>query len=261
MSTVLLQTEEGVARITLNRPDVFNAFDDEQSYALQAALKEASRNDEVRVVVLTGAGKAFCSGQDLKSIKDSKDRDLSESLHKRYNPIIRAMREMPKPIIAAVNGIAFGGGLETTLACDLAVADPTAQFGLTEVKVGVIAGAGGAVRLPRQIPRKIAVELLLTGRHMDVAEAREWGLINRVSEPGKVMEEARKLAAEIIAASPTSVRLTMQLIHEGEDTASPDAAANAMLHSLALDSLMISDDMVEGMTAFAQKRAPQWRNR
>ncbi|NBY29800.1 MAG: 2-(1,2-epoxy-1,2-dihydrophenyl)acetyl-CoA isomerase, partial [Sphingobacteriia bacterium] len=89
MSTVLLQVEEGVARITLNRPDVFNAFDDEQSYALQAALKEASRNDEVRVVVLTGAGKAFCSGQDLKSIKDSKDRDLSESLHKRYNPIIR----------------------------------------------------------------------------------------------------------------------------------------------------------------------------
>ncbi|MFM7912010.1 MAG: enoyl-CoA hydratase/isomerase family protein, partial [Bacteroidota bacterium] len=110
MSTVLLQTEEGVARITLNRPDVFNAFDDEQSYALQAALKEASRNDEVRVVVLTGAGKAFCSGQDLKSIKDSKDRDLSESLHKRYNPIIRAMREMPKPIIGRINGVAAGAG-------------------------------------------------------------------------------------------------------------------------------------------------------
>ncbi|MFM8786219.1 MAG: enoyl-CoA hydratase/isomerase family protein [Bacteroidota bacterium] len=137
MSTVLLQTEEGVARITLNRPDVFNAFDDEQSYALQAALKEATRNDEVRVVVLTGAGKAFCSGQDLKSIKDSKDRDLSESLHKRYNPIIRAMREMPKPIIGRINGVAAGAGCSLALACDLTVAAHSAKFIEVFVNVGL----------------------------------------------------------------------------------------------------------------------------
>jgi len=251
---VLLRRDGHVLEITLNRPEQRNSLPFKAHHELSSIFDAFEADPELWVAIVTGAGdQAFCAGMDLKGTAGgSMPRGGFAGL---------TSRRTKKPVIAAVNGIAFGGGMETTLACDMAVADPSARFGLTEVKVGVIAGAGGTVRLPRQIPRKIAVELLLTGRHMDVAEAREWGLINRVSEPGKVMDEARKLAAEIISVSPTSVRLTMQLIHEGEDLSSPDAAARATLHSDALDALQISDDMIEGLTAFAQKRAPNWKNR
>jgi acetyl-CoA C-acetyltransferase len=251
---LLVHRDGPILEITINRPDQRNSLTFATMEELNDVLDAFEGDEKLWVAILTGAGdKAFCAGMDLKGGTNG------------FTPTGgfagMTARRTKKPVIAAVNGIAFGGGLETVLACDLAVADPAAKFGLTEVRVGMIAGAGGAVRLPRQIPRKIAVELLLTGRHMDAVEARGWGMVNRVSAPGAAMEEARKLAAEIAIASPTSVRLTMQLIHEGEETASPDLAARLMLQSTAIDALMISEDMVEGRTAFAEKRAPQWKNR
>lgn len=251
----LVRRDGHLLEVTINRAEQRNSLPLGAHHELSSIFDAFESDPGLWVAILTGAGdKAFCAGMDLKASGGG-------GAMPRGGFAGLTSRRTKKPVIAAVNGIAFGGGLEMTLACDLAVADPSARFGLTEVKVGMVAGAGGAVRLPRQIPRKIAVELLLTGRHMDVAEAREWGLVNRISEPGKVMDAARALAAEIIAGSPTSVRLTMQLIHEGEDSASPDVAARQMIHSSAIDALTLSDDMIEGMSAFAQKRAPQWKNR
>lgn len=251
---LLVKRDGHVLEVTINRPEQRNALSRATMAEMDEVFDAFETDPQLWVAILTGAGdKAFCAGMDLKGgTSGSTPRGGFAGL---------TARRTKKPVIAAVNGIAFGGGLETLLACDLAVADPAAKMALTEVRVGQIAGAGGAVRLPRQLPRKIAVELLLTGRHMNAEEALGWGLVNRISEPGKVMDAARALAAEIVVGSPTSVRLTMQLIHEGEDTASPDLAARLMLQSTAIDNLLVSDDMIEGMTAFAQKRPPQWKNR
>jgi acetyl-CoA C-acetyltransferase len=166
---------------------------------------------------------------------------------------------MPKPVIAAVNGFAMGGGCEIALACHLVVADASAQFALSEVQVGLVAGAGGLVRLPRAIPQKLATEMILTGRRMSGDEAAHHGLVNRVVPAGTALEGARELAQQILTGSPTSVRLSLQIMAETEGI--PDTLAAVSQPSNALDELMISEDMVEGLKAFAQKRRPQWRNR
>jgi acetyl-CoA C-acetyltransferase len=166
---------------------------------------------------------------------------------------------MPKPVIAAVNGFAMGGGCEIALACHLIVADEAARFALSEVRVGLIAGAGGLIRLPRAVPQKLATEMILTGRRLTAQEALQHGLVNRVVPAGTALEGARALAAEILEGSPTSVRLSLQVMAETQGIA--DTVAAVRHPSPALDELMISEDAIEGMTAFAQKRPPQWKNR
>ena len=166
---------------------------------------------------------------------------------------------MPKPVIAAVNGFAMGGGTEIALACHLVVADATAQFALSEVKVGLIAGAGGLIRLPRTVPQKVATEMILTGRRISAAEALGYGLVNRVTEAGQALDGARALAAEILDGSPTSVRLSLRVMAETRGI--PDVIDAVTYRSSALDELMISEDMIEGVSAFAAKRKPRWRNR
>ena len=166
---------------------------------------------------------------------------------------------MAKPVIAAVNGYAMGGGCETALACHLVVADATAQFALSEVKVGLVAGAGGLVRLPRTIPPKVATELILTGRRITATQALEYGLVNQVTEAGRALDGARALADDILASSPTSVRISLQAM--GETSGIPDVVDAVALSSSAFDEVMVTEDAIEGMTAFAQKRLPRWRNR
>jgi acetyl-CoA C-acetyltransferase len=166
---------------------------------------------------------------------------------------------MPKPVIAAVNGYAMGGGCEIALACHLVVADATAQFALSEVKVGLAAGAGGLVRLPRTVPEKVATEMILTGRRLTAAEALRYGLVNRVTEAGQALEGARALAAEILDGSPTSVRASLQIMEETRGIA--DVIDAVTRPSAAADDLMGTEDAREGMIAFAQKRRPVWRNR
>jgi acetyl-CoA C-acetyltransferase len=158
-----------------------------------------------------------------------------------------------------VNGYAMGGGCEIALACHLVVADATAQFALSEVKVGLVAGAGGLVRLPRAIPPKVATELILTGRRVSATEALGFGLVSRVTEAGGALTGARALAEEILAGSPTSVRASLRIMAETDGiTDTVDAVTHP---SGALDELMVSEDMIEGLTAFTQKRPPRWRNR
>ena len=166
---------------------------------------------------------------------------------------------MPKPVIAAVNGFAMGGGCEIALACHLVVADATAQFALSEVRVGLAAGAGGLVRLPRAVPEKLATEMILTGRRLSADEALAYGLVNRVVPAGTAVDGARALAAEILAGSPTSVRISLRVMEETRSI--PDVIEAVNHPSAAFDDLMASDDALEGMSAFAAKRPPRWRNR
>jgi acetyl-CoA C-acetyltransferase len=166
---------------------------------------------------------------------------------------------MTKPVIAAVNGYAMGGGCEIALACHLVVADAAAQFALSEVKVGLVAGAGGVVRLPRMIAPKVATEMILTGRRITAEEALGYGLVNRVVAAGTALDGARALAAVILDGSPTSVRISLRLMEETRDI--PDPVEAISRTAPAIDELLATEDAFEGPAAFAQKRPPRWRNR
>lgn len=245
--------------VTINRPEVRNCLHAPAHYELEAIWDAFEADRELWVAILTGAGTAaFCAGADLKFVAEQ--TKLGKAF---YNPksgfggFVR--RERTKPVIAAVQGYAMGGGTELCLASDLVVADETAQFALSEVKVGVIAGAGGVIRLPRQIPPKVANELIFTGRRMGVAEAKSYGLVNRITPPGEALAGARALAAEILEASPTSIRLSMKMrAQSARHAAEADAMAD---YYDAIDELLSSDDFAEGPKAFSQKRKPEWKNR
>ncbi|KZS52868.1 acetyl-CoA acetyltransferase [Mycobacterium kansasii] len=242
--------------VTINRENVRNALHPPANEELAEIFDAYFADPQLWVAILTGAGpEAFCAGNDLRYSASGKPVYVPKSGFAG----ITHRKTMTKPVIAAVNGFAMGGGLETALACHLIVADENAIFALSEVKVGLVAGAGGAVRLPRALPPVLANELLLTGRQMSANEARSHGLVNRVAPAGTAMTVARELAADILAASPTSVRLTLQLVQEAAKEADVFTAINAP--SDVIDELLFSEDCFEGMTAFAQKRQPRWKNR
>lgn len=242
--------------VTIDRPEARNALTPQANEELDEIFDAYFADPELWVAILTGAGdKSFCAGNDLR---------YSASGEPMWVPTngfagLTSRRNMTKPVIAAVNGFAMGGGCEIALACHLVVADETAQFALSEVRVGLVAGAGGLVRLPRQISPKAATELILTGRKIPAAEAHRLGLINRVVPAGSALDSARELAAEILTASPTSVRASLQIMNE---TAAITDAVDAVEHpTQALDDLMVSEDMLEGLLAFGAKRSPRWTNR
>jgi acetyl-CoA C-acetyltransferase len=242
--------------ITINRPEVRNALTPPANDELDEIFDAYFADPDLWVAIITGAGdQAFSTGNDLGYAGSGKPRYLPRN---GFGGLTHR-RDLPKPVIAAVNGFALGGGFEIALASHLVVADETAQLGLTEVKVGLVAGAGGAVRLPRMVPAKIATELLLTGRRIGVDEARQLGLVNRIAPAGQALLVARELATEILAGSPTSVRTTLALVAETSGIADVVEAVNRP--SEAITDLLMSEDAVEGMTAFGAKRQPRWVNR
>lgn len=241
--------------VTINRPDVRNCLHPMANDELAQVFDVFEADPDLWVAILSGAGgEAFCAGNDLKYSASGKPMWVPKS---GFGGLTG--RQRTKPVIAAVNGIAMGGGTEISLACDIVVADEKAQFALSEVKVGLIAGAGGLVRLPRQIPKKIANELILTGRRIGAEEMHSYGLVNRVVPAGTALDGARAIAAEILEASPTSVRLSMQVMNEADEFASEIGAVRHP--TSAIDDLLTSEDMIEGPLAFAQKRKPVWKNR
>ncbi|MEV5835894.1 acetyl-CoA acetyltransferase [Nocardia sp. NPDC052112] len=242
--------------VTINRPEARNSLTPQANEELDEIFDGYFADADLWVAILTGAGdKSFCAGNDLRYSASGK----SMWVPKNGFAGLTSRRNMTKPVIAAVNGFAMGGGCEIALACHLVVADETAQFALSEVQVGLVAGAGGLVRLPRAVPPKLATEMILTGKKIPATEAHRLGLVNHVVPAGTALDGARALAAEILTGSPTSVRSSLQIMNE---TAAITDVVDAVDHpSQALDDLMVSEDMLEGLLAFGAKRAPQWKNR
>jgi crotonobetainyl-CoA hydratase len=245
--------------VTINRPEVSNAVDAAVSAIVGDALEEADRDPDVRVVVLTGAGdRAFCAGIDLAAL--ARGERVFAPGRGRWNFAGYVNHVIAKPTIAAVNGIAYGGGLELVLASDLALSARSARFALPEVKRGIIAAAGGAFRIAEQLPKKLALHLLLTGEPIDANTAYSHGLLNAVVPDGTVLDAALDLAGRIAANAPLAVQASKRIAHGITDGATPDSARWQQTYA-ELNAVLASEDAKEGPKAFAEKRAPVWRGR
>jgi enoyl-CoA hydratase/carnithine racemase len=249
--------DEGRVRIvTLNRPEVMNALHSEASHELEAVWNEFAARDDLWVGIVTGAGdRAFSAGNDLKVQAAGK---RGPRPHNGFGGLAHRF-DLDKPLIAAVNGVAMGGGFEMALACDLIVAAENAVFALPEPRVGLIAGGGGVHRLPRMIPQKQALGMILTGRRVTAAEGLALGFVNEVVPAGEALTAARRWAQMILECSPMAVRASKQALYRGLDEATLETAVRTIypMQQANLDS----QDYIEGPKAFAEKRKPRWQNR
>jgi enoyl-CoA hydratase len=250
----LVQSEDGICEITLNRPEVSNAFNTEMARELLEVFEQLNAEPErARVVLVTGAGeRAFCAGGDLKQRLGMTDAEW-QAQHLVFERMVRAILLAPMPLIAAVNGAAFGGGCELALLADFAYAAAHARFALTEVTLGIMPGAGGTQTLPRAVGVRRAKEILLTGRPFTASEALEWGVVNRVCPGPELLAEARATARTIAANAPLAVRQIKQSVNVG---AAMDLGAALMLEIEAYNRLVPTVDRREGIRAFNEKRRP-----
>lgn len=248
---------DGVATVTLNRPDALNALSQRTVAELGAAFREARRDDAVRGVVLTGSGeKAFAAGADISEFAEM-DALAAHRFAVRGQGVFSSIESMPKPVVAAVNGFALGGGCELAMACHLRVASETAQFGQPEVALGLIAGYGGTQRLPRLVGLGVATEMLLTGDRIAAARAYEVGLVNRVVAPEALLETARELVLKIAGKAPVAVAMTLQALR---------AADLPLAHGLAQEAALFAqcaatEDFIEGVGAFLNRNKPEFQGR
>jgi enoyl-CoA hydratase/carnithine racemase len=255
---ISVERDGPVTVVTLNRPDVMNALHSPAHHELHAAFDAFAADPDQWVAIITGAGeRAFSAGNDLKHQATGGGMGLPPSgfagLTERF--------DLTKPLIAAVNGVAMGGGFEIALACDLIIAAETATFALPEPRVGLAALAGGLHRLPRQIGEKQAMGMILTGRRVSAAEGRELGFVNEVVPAADLMTAARRWAAQICELSPMSIRASKEAVFKGLDEVSLAAAMAAQMRYPAISAMLRSEDFKEGPMAFAQKRPPQWKGR
>ncbi|SOJ56632.1 Carnitinyl-CoA dehydratase [Mycobacterium simulans] len=256
----LVERRGNVMVITINRPEARNAINSAVSIAVGDALHEAQHDPDVRAVVITGAGdKSFCAGADLKAI--SRRENIYHPDHSEWGFAGYVHHFIDKPTIAAVNGTALGGGTELALASDLVVADERATFGLPEVKRGLIAAAGGVFRIVNQLPRKVGMELLLTGEPLTASDAYEWGLINQVVKDGSVLDAALVLAGRVTVNAPLSVQASKRIAYGVDDGAITDEEAGWERTVREMRTLIRSEDAKEGPLAFAEKREPVWKAR
>ncbi len=255
-NNLLLEIKDGVGTVTLNRPDVYNAFNDEMSYELQDALKEVEKNKEVRVVVLTGAGKAFCSGQDLKAAAAAGNRSFKESLEKRYNPIIRAMRKMPKPIVGRINGVAAGAGCSLALACDVIVATDSVTLIEVFINVGLVPDSGSSFFLPRVVGLARAFEYSSMGTKISAQEALQMGMINRVVKAEDLDSEVKKFTDYYSTAPTKAIGLIKKMLNRSFNS---DLESMLEYESYCQEIAGNSFDNKEGVTAFIEKRKPAFK--
>lgn len=255
-TTLLLKVENKIGTITLNRPEVFNAFDNTQSFELQDALKQMERDAKVNVVVLTGAGKAFCSGQDLKAISGAEKRSFIESLTTRYNPIIRAMRNMPKPIVCRLNGVAAGAGCSLALASDFIVASEKASLIEVFVNIGLVLDSGSSYFLPRLVGSARAFELATLGSKVSAQQAFEWGMVNRVVPEEKLDEEVNAIAT-VYANGPTKAYGLMKKMLNKSYHSDLDTMLEYEMYCQEIAGN--SHDYKEGVQAFIEKRKANFK--
>ncbi len=259
MPSIELHIDNGVARITLNRPEAFNSFNREMALLLQKTLDECNANDEVRAIMLTGNGKAFCAGQDLKEVTSPElNPGFRKILEEHYNPIIRSIRTIEKPILAAVNGVAAGAGANIALACDIVIVSEAASFIQAFSKIGLIPDSAGTFFLPRLIGFQKASALMMLGDKVSAKEAEQLGMVYKVVEVETFEEEAAKLALKLAKMPTKALGLTKRLLNQ--------SLVNTLEEQLAMESdLQIesaeSEDYAEGVNAFIEKRKPIFKGK
>jgi enoyl-CoA hydratase/carnithine racemase len=256
---VLLSREEnGIVTLTLNRPEVMNSLNFELLHRLRDRIEQVRLRRDVRVILVAGAGeKAFCSGADLKERAGLSPDQVKEFIFTIRN-LFTAIEHLNKPVIAAVNGVALGGGTELALACDIRVASTAATLGLTETRLAIIPGAGGTQRLPRLVGRGKAKELIFTGRRVDAAEALQIGLVNQVCAPEALMAECRRMAEMICETGPIAIEQAKHAINHGLET---DLATGLAIESAAYWVTIPTEDRLEGLAAFREKRKPVYKGK
>ncbi|MEW6275073.1 MAG: enoyl-CoA hydratase-related protein [Bacillota bacterium] len=253
---LLLEKRDGIALLTLNRPEVNNALDRQTWFALDEAIKEVRADAEVRVLIITGAGeRAFAAGADVRWLKERPPLDL---LERGPQAIMLDLEKLPKPVIAAVNGYALGGGCELAMACDIRIASEKARFGLPEINLGILPGGGGTQRLSRLVGKGKAKELIFTGDIIDAREAERIGLVNKVVPPEELMEATMAMAKKIMGKSPVALRVVKAVIDVGTGTDFPAALAYEQFGQTILWG---TEDRQEGMAAFLEKRPPQFKGK
>ncbi|HKP42707.1 crotonase/enoyl-CoA hydratase family protein [Mycobacterium sp.] len=255
----LLRREGAVGVITINRAAALNAVNAAVSTAVGDAVHELACDPDLRVGVIIGAGRAFCAGADLKALAAGESFVSPEHPEWGFAGVVQ--HYIDKPMIAAVNGFALGGGTEIVLACDLAVLSSQASLGLPEVTRGLIAGAGGLLRLPDQLPPKLAAAAVLTGEPITPETALRWGLVNAVVEPDQVLTEALRIARAITENAPLAVAMSKRVMSHRRNFGSDWSHPMWTMNTKALEFIMASDDAREGTSAFAQKRPPVWTGR
>ncbi len=250
---------DGVLTITLDRPKA-NAIDVATSQSLFAAFDRLQKDPALRVAIITGTGRFFSAGWDLNAA-NAGEAIVADHGAGGFAGLTEFF-DLGKPVIAAVNGLAIGGGFELALSADLIVAGASSEFALPEARIGMIPDSGGVLRLPRRLPRAIATEMLMTGRRMGAAEAQRWGLVNQVVPDDQLLAAASALAQQIVASAPLAIAALKQVLRATEALGLQDAYRSLRGGTLAAyDAMLGSEDALEGPRAFAEKRAPRWRAR
>jgi len=254
--TIIVEIEDHVATLKLNRPDALNALNSQLLGELCEALKEAEANDKVRCIIVTGSDKAFAAGDDIKEMAE-------KSFVDRFRPHFsgaetEAILKIRKPVIAAVDGYALGGGCELAMMCDLIIASETAKFGQPEINLGVVAGIGGTQRLTKAVGKSKSMDMHLTGRFMDAEEAERSGLVSRVVPVKKLMEEAQSAAAKMAEKTMLKTRAVKETVNRSFETT---LAEGILYERRMFHSLFATEDQTEGMAAFLEKRQAQFRDK
>lgn len=264
-STITAAADGGVFTITLNRPDSLNAYNEQMSVELAMALKTAQRDDAIRCVVLTGAGRAFCSGQDLAEIRsrytesaDGREIDFAAHLRQKFNPIVTRLRTLEKPIVAAINGVAAGAGASFSFACDLRVCAKSAAFAMAFTSIGLIPDSAACLTLMQHVGYARAAEMLLLGEKISADQALAWGLVNRVVEDGELQAKAGEIAAKLANMPTRALGLTRRLLNSAWTASLDDELeTEAFLQFTAGNTA----DHREGVLAFLEKRRPKFIGR
>ncbi len=251
-----LNSEGGVATIIMDRPEVYNALNDDLTYELQKALKEVKKEAEIRVLVITGTGKAFCSGQDLKEASKNPGKVYSESIEKRYNPIIRAIRALPVPVICRLNGVAAGAGCSLALACDLILAAESAMLMEIFINIGLVLDSGSSYFLPRNIGYNRAFELSTMGTRVTAQQALQWGMVNAIAPDDELDQLVEKYTTYYANAPTRAIGLIKKMLDKSQH-----ATLEEMLEYEAMcqDIAGTTQDHQEGIRAFMEKRPPEFK--
>jgi 2-(1,2-epoxy-1,2-dihydrophenyl)acetyl-CoA isomerase len=260
--TLSYEVDDAVAILTLNRPEVLNAFNDELGFALLDAVNKASDDESIRCVVITGAGRAFCSGEDLGALADGYKAgavpDLGKTLTDRYNPTIKALRDAPKPVIAAVNGVAAGAGASLALACDFRIASDKAKFVLAFIKAGLVPDSGALWFLARTVGYSTAWQLAATGEPMSAEDANNCGIVHRLVEAGEFEKAWRDWATELAAGPTRGFALTKELLNSALDKTLEEQLEKEVRGQSEAGR---TSDHMEGVRAFLEKRPPDFTGR